>query len=317
MSSHPSLGGNQTVDYVVVHTQQLATPGGGMTEFNKMTITSACSVFTAFKSHDDLSLIEVEWGIYDRTGDSSKSRRAADLARLAINEDIKVMTIRGETSLGRAIIENALSAPDAARQSADWKKLVAGLRFDGFEILETEVLIPARHSWRDDDVAIERTLNRIYPNDVPALDFREAESEIIILLDRHALLTSKGHLRRAIQNFTIGNWAAANGQMRTFFESYFTEIATRLGYKGKPDATKDIRAFLGTVSPPLLLRDYNEWHSNDQKPQFVAGMWARMHPEGSHPGLSEEDDCAFRLHLGLIAARLFLRRFDQRLSPRV
>jgi len=59
---------------------------------------------------------------------------------------------------------------------------------------------------------------------------------------------------------------------------------------------------------------YNEWENDRGKPAFVLGLWARLHPQGSHPGLSEEDDCTFRLQVTLITARLFLRRLDQRIS---
>ncbi|QND44655.1 hypothetical protein HB780_02395 (plasmid) [Rhizobium lusitanum] len=96
------------------------------------------------------------------------------------------------------------------RQDTGWIKLVAGLHIDGFEIVETEVRVPARRSWRTDEVEIVRSLSKIYPVDVPALDFNEAESEIALLLDRHSLVTTKGHLRQAIQNFTNGNRAVVN-----------------------------------------------------------------------------------------------------------
>lgn len=283
-----------------------------MSEFNNMTITSACSILVSYNTHSEMSLLEVEWGIDGRVSRSSKPQRAADLAAIAIREDIQVHTLNGQMSLARAMIECTLQAPDYKRSGIEWKKFVAGLLYDGFEIVETEIVRPARRSWMDGEIEIERTLNRLYPDDVPGLDFKDAENEIFVLLDRHDLSTSKGHLRQAIQNFTNGNWAAANGQMRTFFESYMVEIALRLDYSGKPDSARDVRAFLGKIEPPMLLVDFNEWNSNDQKPQFVSGMWARMHPEGSHPGLSEQDDCAFRLHLVLISARLFLRRFDRR-----
>lgn len=69
---------------------------------------------------------------------------------------------------------------------------------------------------------------------------------------------------------------------------------------------------LGFLRPPFLLSDYNEWNSNNQKPQFVQGLMSRMHPHGGHSGLSEEEDATFRLQINLIAARLFLRRFGLR-----
>ena len=39
------------------------------------------------------------------------------------------------------------------------------------------------------------------------------------------------------------------------------------------------------------------------------GLFNRLHPEGNHPGLSDEDDSTFRLHIVIIVARLLLRRY--------
>ena len=75
------------------------------------------------------------------------------------------------------------------------------------------------------------------------------------------------------------------------------------------------REFLGKLDPPFLLQDYNEWFPNPQKPQYVEGLWQRLHSQGSHPGLSEQDDCTFRMQIVLITIRLFMRRFVQREKP--
>ena len=53
--------------------------------------------------------------------------------------------------------------------------------------------------------------------------------------------------------------------------------------------------------------------SNDGK-NLVNGVLKRLHPQGSHPGLSDEEDCTFRLHLVLVLARFFLRRLDAKVD---
>ena len=40
-----------------------------------------------------------------------------------------------------------------------------------------------------------------------------------------------------------------------------------------------------------------------------------MQPQGGPAGLVEEEDAAFRLQTSLVTARVFLRRFDQRVVP--
>jgi len=39
-------------------------------------------------------------------------------------------------------------------------------------------------------------------------------------------------------------------------------------------------------------------------------VFKRLHPQGAHPGLSDEEDSTFRLHMVLLLCWLFLRRLD-------
>lgn len=282
-----------------------------MSEFNRMTVVAAAEVISAFNSHSDMEILEVEWGIAGRYAAGSKSARVAGLAKVAIEENGEVVTESGRVGLARALVERAIKAPAGVKNSDSWKRLVAGLRFDGFEIVETQTEIDADRPWGTPQVETTIQLVRMLPSDVPGLDFREAESEVEQLLNRHGFSIAKGHLKQAISAFSRGEWSSANGALRNFYESYLNEIADRLGYSGEGDS-KDKRNFLGTLQPPFLLAEYNEWNSNNQKPQFVQGLMSRMHPHGGHPGLSEEEDATFRLQINLVTARLFLRRFDQR-----
>jgi len=282
-----------------------------MADFNRMTIVAAAEVIAGFNSHNDMEVLEVQWGISGRCNASSKSGRVAALARIAADEDIEVMTESGLVALSRALVELGVKAPENVRLTDSWKKFVAGLRFDGFEIIETEIEIEPSSLWGGTQVKTMRTLARMLPADVPELDFREAESEVVQLLDRHGFTVAKGHLRLALSAFQRGDWSPANGELRKFYENYLNEIADKLGYSGVQDS-KVKRDFLGSLVPPFLLSDYNEWHANNQKPQYVQGLMNRMHPHGGHPGLSEEEDATFRLQVILVTARLFLRRFDQR-----
>ncbi len=282
-----------------------------MSEFNRMTVVAAAEVISSFLSHSDMKVLEVQWGIAGRCSASSKSARVADLAHIACDEEIEVLTADGQVNLSRALVETAISAPENFRQSQAWRRLVAGLRFDGFEAHTTQVEIDSDEYWRT-GTTVE--LVRMLPSDAPELNFREAESEVTLLLDRHGFTVAKGHLRQAVSAFNRGEWSSANGELRNLHESYLNEIATSLGYSGSADG-KARRDYLGSLQPPFLLADYNEWNSNNQKPQSVQGLMSRMHPHGGHPGLSEEEDATFRLQISLVTARLFLRRFDHRVRP--
>lgn len=281
-----------------------------MTEFNNMTIVAATEVIAGLKSHADMSVLEIQWGI---TGNStSKAARIASWAQRATAMDVPlVMTENGRVLLGRAIVETVIKAPESARDSDAWKKLVAGLRFDGFEVVESELPTAIYTPWETrHNTAV---LKRMLPADIPGLDFREAEDEVSTLLVQSGFTVAKGHLERAVSAFQRGEWSSANGELRNFYESYLNEIAVHLGCDSQQDS-KAKRDFLGRLQPPFLLTEYNEWNENNQKPQYVQGLMSRMHPHGGHPGLSEEEDATFRLQITLVTARLFLRRYRQRMK---
>jgi hypothetical protein len=284
-----------------------------MSVFNRMTIVAATEVIAEFNSHSDMEVLEVQWGIAGRCRGSSKPARIADLARIAADELIDVMTVNGLMPIGRALVEAAILAPEHVKGTLAWKKLIAGLRFDGYEIVEEQAESLAANQWGSRQTETTARLVRMLPSDLPGLDFREAESEVELLLSRHGFTIAYGHLRQAASAFSRGEWASANSALRNFYESYLNEIAVALGYDGASDS-KARRDFLGSLQPPFLLADYNEWHPNNQQPQYVQGLMSRMHPHGGHPGLSEEEDATFRLQISLVTARLFLRRFDQRRS---
>ncbi|WP_417844366.1 hypothetical protein [Thalassospira sp.] len=284
-----------------------------MNTFNRLTIVAAVEVIADFNSTSEMGVLEVQWNL-DQHGISSngKSARVRDWARIAANLNPQVLTEMGQVPLARALVEMAILAPSNTQQNPEWKKLLAGLRFDGFELVDAKMPTGRIDVFGEPDVETRYELRRMLPQDVPEADFREAASEVEILLDQLSLPVAKGHLQQALSAFQRGEWSSANGELRNFYENYLNEIADDLGFSGS-GGSKERRDFLGDgATPPFLLADYNEWNANIQKPQYVQGLMSRMHPHGGHPGLSEEEDATFRLQISLITARLFLRRFQKR-----
>ena len=141
----------------------------------------------------------------------------------------------------------------------------------------------------------------------------EIETELESLLDKFGFATAKGHFEQAVSAHTRGDWASANAQLRTFIESLFDSIYETLADDKEklPSNSYQRRECLAKLRPPFLLSDLNEWELGN-KGGFVQGFWRRLHPEGSHPGLSDEEDSTFRLHLVMIVAGHFLRRLENR-----
>lgn len=285
-----------------------------MVEFNNMTLIASAAILAEAHTQAQLTALALEWGLQNRT-EGPKTSRTTMFAQIAIDEKPFVVTMNGKQSLSRAMIEKAIFSYQKSRNKAEdeWKKLQAGLRLDGFEVVESRVEIGGVDLWGEPKVKVDFALQKMLPENVPGTNFREAESELEGLLQKHNFDIPLAHLKQAFQNFSLSHWTPANAMLRNFFEDLLNQIAIELGCD-KSKSTKEKRLYLGTIDPPFLYSEYNEWHSNPQKPQYIQGLWARMHPHGSHPGLSEEDDCIFRLQISLVSARLFLRRFDQRVS---
>lgn len=141
------------------------------------------------------------------------------------------------------------------------------------------------------------------------------ENELFRLLDEFGFNTAKGHLEQAIDNHSNGNWAGANGQFRTFMESLLVSISghlipTRI-CSGFGDAIQCL-ANPAMLDPVILSEQLNEVPSQNCNKPFINGLWKRLHPTGSHPGLSDEEDSTFRYHTLIVFARYLLKRIESR-----
>ncbi|MGH6925096.1 MAG: hypothetical protein ACRED5_15285 [Propylenella sp.] len=165
----------------------------------------------------------------------------------------------------------------------------------------------ARDSFLIDD---NGELRRMMPEiaDIPA-----ADDEVHVLSQQLGLAVALGHLDNAIDLHSAGKWEPANGELRKVLENVFDEAAMKLdpGRASAARTSNERRQLLATLKPPFFIEELGEW-STDGK-NFVNGVFKRLHP-GAHPGMSENEDCTFRLHLVLVVLRLFLRRLKGRLS---
>jgi hypothetical protein len=176
-----------------------------------------------------------------------------------------------------------------------------------FRVLNKELA----YSLKRDGYVIEgKTIKKLLPEEI---EEAKIESELMADLDVFGFTQSKGHLNQAISNHSQGNWAGANSQFRTFTESLLIEITGKLLPKNIPGTgAQAIKLLSETVNPPFLSKDLNEIPSCEKDDSFVYGLWVRLHPDGSHPGLSDEDDSSFRYYLAIVFANYLLRRLKTR-----
>ena len=268
-----------------------------MAQFSRRTILAAADLL-ADRIHSEIDRFALEHGLEAVAIGASKADKTNALGRYLIqnpslnNEygenlsDAVVMAI-----LGRAI-ERSFRGYPAEFSFVDFQNqfpaLNRGLERDGFTV--------------EDGV-----LRRILPDFV---DLPAADDEVHLLLERFGLAVPAGHLDQGISAHVRGQWAAANAQFRTFIESLLDEIALRAPAPagGHPPTGHARRQWLANVTPPFFIAALNEW-SHDGRGFFEA-LFRRLHPEGSHPGLSDEEDSTFRFHLVLLTGRHLLRRLQ-------
>lgn len=249
-------------------------------------------------SHAALSKFLIDLGpdIYNggiRDEPASLTKRFNDFKMLVDRE--KGMLIEG-TPLEELLIEKAVA--DFLTSGQSWQSGAFEAQAERFR----------RALEQDGYTLADGALRRSLPVDI---GLPQVQSELMRLLDVHGLATAKVHLTHALDSHTDGKWEPANSQLRTFLESVFDELAVKIdpaANSRKPGIER--RAHLANVIPPLLDRTLFEWGDNGVG--FVNGLVARLNPKGSHPGISDDDDCTFRLHVVLLTARLFLSRFDAR-----
>lgn len=151
---------------------------------------------------------------------------------------------------------------------------------------------------RDGYIIKNRILEKKLPEDIALPQQRD---ELTRHLDKFNLNITKGHLGQAIKIHGSGDWAAANSQFRSFFESVLMDIAKIL----KPNQT-----VYDAMSAMKCLKgnDINFFTDKTNDFKYANGLWSRLQSEGSHPGLSDEEDCTFRYHTCLIYVRYLLKK---------
>ena len=102
-------------------------------------------------------------------------------------------------------------------------------------------------------------------------------------LSRRGWTNAAGHYRQAIESFARGNWAAANSQLRSFFEDLIREGA----------------GLASSTTLRVVQQGANQLHQDGRllpdEREFILKLWKMLHPRGSHPGLSDKDESRFRL----------------------
>jgi hypothetical protein len=244
-------------------------PDASPLRFSRRTIIAAIELLEgAIKVHADLTrfLLKLSPDLARRCDAGALNDRFNHLIKFL--DDQPDFQLEGGGRLRDELVENAVpfySSSEEARSGA----FLRALEGDGF-------------------VITEGVLRRALP---AVVNLPEAQDEIFRLLAKHHFTVPTGHLDQAFVAHTDGHWASANSQIRSFLEGLLDEIAERLD----PTAVtlpsgQARRARLAAIG--FLSRSLNEWE--DHGLGYINGLMKRLHPQGSHPGLSDQDDSAAR-----------------------
>lgn len=221
----------------------------------------------------------------------SVAKKCGLVARAVIaRPDLVVHTLDGSVTLTEALVREAVALVRPRFTWPEQTALLRGLARDGYVLEE------------DEDTKAVR-MRAALPDEIA---LPETDDEVRGLLRQLGFQVPAGHLDQAIEAHTRGDWAAANAQLRTFFESLLEAIAFAVDHAAASLCANSENRRAMLASKGFLAVDRNEWTQDGKN--FINGLFKMLHTDGSHPGLSDEDHSTFRLHLVLVSARTFLRR---------
>lgn len=250
--------------------------------FSRKTILEIINALN-FQTHDEVVRFALEFGVESAIEGTYIKQKGTSIAEyLILNPDAKGPN---GSNLAIEIIEYALKQHGGSEQlSESHPELAHSLERDGFKITNN-------------------ALKKILPSELP---IAQQEDQMISFLDQFGFSTAKGHYDQAVAAHTRGDWASANAQLRTFVEEFFDKSQQIVCPGHYP--TRNER-MIALANAGFFMKEYNEYLYNGTG--FVEGFWKRLHPQGSHPGLSEQLDSTFRLQLVILVIQHFLVRLEK------
>jgi len=135
---------------------------------------------------------------------------------------IAAMKSRKERELLK-LVETALRNHEGDSTSPEWVvNLIEFLRADGFECTATRTTFPKSAWGTGQPDQIRWSVSEFGLTELPIAPL---VSDLSDRLNSLGLIVASGHYRQALGNFRASNWAAANGQLRSTFESVLLDIA--------------------------------------------------------------------------------------------
>lgn len=223
-------------------------------------------------------------------GESVVSR--ASRANAVVGNAVKGRRTDDLVSLATALLNDGATRDEEIPTWAS--ELKSSLRGDGLDAIHTEVGKEKENFW--DPIQIDRSW-RIVPLGQEETPLEPKATALVRILEEHGFNVEANHFDQAYRAFGQGDWESSNAQLRATFEGVLVRVAAmRFGWDGDSG---------GRALDVLNGKKLFEKGEHD----FLKGVWAMSHGNGSHPGLSNEDEALFRLNVIVAAAQYVLDRF--------
>lgn len=255
--------------------------------FSRTTIIRLVNALN-LQTHANIEMFALEFALENKISGSSIKHKEASIIRYLIENPDE--SAPNGTPLIQALIEHLLSRFRGYSEPLEqFPELVNSLDHDGY-ILD------------------QKGLRRKLPDEIP---IAVQENELIQIIDGLGFDVAKGHYEQAVAAHTRGDWAAANAQLRSFVEDLFNRITDSIA---PGNYSSSYEGWVALYKAGFFKAELNEW--TDDGKGFLQGFWKRLHPQGSHPGLSEKDDCTYRFHLVIVTTHYIATRYDAQKNTR-
>lgn len=272
-------------------------------KINQGATTTACDLLYEIKTNAKVEGIIMEYGLADYVSDGgSKAKTLLNLKRFATRQpDFEVQTDFGPKPVSRVVIDKAIELVSWSKRNATlWEKLDRYLQLDGFALdIETT-----------DDWGTEKKQIKGLVLSFPELaELPETVNELDALLTKHRFTVTSRHLNSAKENIMQADWEASNSQCRTFLDAITDGIADILFPKEAAVKSSGMQKRQLLAEKGFLSKDKHEF-GDGNKQTYLPGLAKLLHPDGAHPGISNQNDAMFRLQAVIVTARWLLKRLD-------
>lgn len=192
------------------------------------------------------------------------------------------------------VARNLLNSFRPADPASPWvQDLVASLRADGY-LAHRHVAPGDTTTWPPRPETYRWTVEPLGGDEIP---LPPQAGSVQRELASRGLGVAESHFSQAFRAFTARDLEASNAQLRPAFESVVITIAQR----HKP--------WRGTSGGQAIEAINKAGLFEKGEYEYVMGLWRMSHKNGSHPGLSNDDEALFRFNAVTSLLLFLVQRF--------